>query len=278
VVISWWKLILFGGGIGVANIIPGVSGGTMAVVFGIYEKLINIIGTYFTDLKNIRPNSVFIFFLAAGAASAIIALSWVMDFLLLNYAIYTYIFFCGLIAGSVPSVYKNHSDMKIDFNDIGLFLLAILIMYIFTFVPKPASEAADLSLAGTTSIPLLLLSGIVAGGAMIVPGISGSLMLVVMNQYINIIRAIKHFDFAILSIFSIGVGLGILLFSKLISYLLNRFPRLTMFFLLGLVAGSLIPIFPGFASSTGGNMLLLLFLGLGLVSALEMEKINPSTN
>ena len=110
---EYLKLFLMGGVIGVANIIPGVSGGTMAVVMGIYERLIGAISNFFTDRENLKSNFIFLAIIGLGSLTAIGSLARVMDYLLEYHKILTHMFFIGLIAGSIPAVFRSHNNMKL---------------------------------------------------------------------------------------------------------------------------------------------------------------------
>lgn len=242
------ELISKGGLIGVANIIPGVSGGTMAVVLGLYERLIEAIGNIATDRERRREYVIFLLQIGAGAALAIVLLSWLMDFLLTYYPGYTYLFFIGLIAGSVPSVYRTHDDMRLTASSVFAFIagmgLILSVSFLFPAVEKSTNGVADFQMS-FIALGLLFISGILSGGSMIVPGISGSFMLVLLGQYKIAIKAIKELNVLILAILGSGALLGVWGFARLIDASLKRFPRQTMYFILGLVLASLYPIFPG---------------------------------
>jgi putative membrane protein len=175
--ISAVKLILKGGIIGIANIIPGVSGGTMAVVLGIYEKLIEAIGNILIDKKKRKEYFIFLIKVFFGAGIAIIIFSWVMDYLLTHYEQYTYLFFIGLILGSIPSIYKTHPNMQLSLPAALTFLAGIaLILIIFIFAPvqdETKVVSTTISLDSYQAF-MLIISGFFSGGSMIMPGISGS--------------------------------------------------------------------------------------------------------
>ena len=246
-------LILKGGLIGVANIIPGVSGGTMAVVLGIYEQLIEALGEFFTNASRRKKYFMFLLKIGIGAVLAVVALSWVMDYLLTYYKAFTYLFFVGLIAGSIPTIYRSHHDMKFD-KIAGMafaFGAVLILLFEFSGVQKPEVVVESVS---AVQLPLhqmgaLFVGGILAGGSMIVPGISGSFMLVLLGQYETVIRAVKTMNVGIIAILGAGVVLGILIFARLMDVFLKKWPRETFYFILGLVVASLIAIFPGVPQS-----------------------------
>lgn len=271
------KLILKGAVIGVANIIPGVSGGTMAVVLGVYGDLIEAISNFITRKEKRRLYIAFLLKIASGALVAIVALSWVMDFLLINYPKKTYLFFIGLIAGSIPSIYNTHDDMKLNLSSVISFLAGLLLILSFAWFFPEAEKTKDISFQyEVTSIGLILLlfGGIFAGGSMIVPGISGSFVLVLLGQYRVVIKAIKEFNFILLGVIAVGAALGVWGFAKLINFLLKSFPKQTFYFILGLVIASLYPIFPGLPNGIiqASFAIMLAFLGAGIAYGLGSKK------
>ena len=245
------KLMLKGGVIGIANVIPGVSGGTMAVVLRIYQPLIEAIGNFFTQKEKRKEYAFFLVKVFSGAGAAIVAFSWLMDYLLTNYEQHTYLFFIGLILGSVPSIYKTHSDMKLSLPAVLTFCGGVfLILLIFFFAPvhhTPIKTEVGVSIDVRQAI-MLIISGIFSGGSMIMPGISGSFILVLLGQYHIVIRAVKNINLIPLFFLGIGVAFGIWSFAKIIDILLKRFPKETFYFILGLVVASVVPIFPGIPS------------------------------
>ncbi len=270
-------LFIKGGLIGVANIIPGVSGGTMAVVLGIYEQLIEAIGEFFTNANKRQSYLRFLLTLGIGAVVAIVSLSWLMDFLLNTYRSYTYLFFVGLIAGSIPAIYRTHHDMTYSFGAGMAFLAGMMLIIGFEFmgIQKPEVTAETI---GTFSLPPgqiapLLLGGFLAGGSMIVPGISGSFMLVLLGQYETVIRSVKTMHLGVLAILGVGVGLGVLVFARTIDILLKRWPKETFYFILGLVVASIGVIFPGLPSSVVEWVMGLMVLIGGVFLAVQLERL-----
>ena len=271
------KLILKGAVIGVANIIPGVSGGTMAVVLGVYGDLIEAISNFITSKEKRKVYIAFLLKIASGALVAIIALSWVMDFLLINYPKKTYLFFIGLIAGSIPSVYNTHDDMKLNLSSVISFLAGLLLILSFAWFFPEAEKTKDISFqyeVTSISLILLLFGGIFAGGSMIVPGISGSFVLVLLGQYRVVIKAIKELNLILLGVIAVGAALGVWGFAKLINFLLKSFPKQTFYFILGLVIASLYPIFPGLPNGIiqASFAIMLAFLGAGIAYGLGSKK------
>ncbi|GAB4376682.1 MAG: DUF368 domain-containing protein [Calditrichia bacterium] len=255
------QLIAKGGIFGIANIIPGVSGGTMAVVLGIYEYLIEAIGNVFIQRQKRKEYILFLAKVLFGAGISIIVFSWVMDYLLTYYKIYTYLFFIGLIAGSIPSVYRSHTNMQLNWPSVITFLcgIGVIMLLALSFPEVNRTAVAGLKFHFTPSgAGKLFVAGILSGGSMIVPGVSGSFMLVLLGQYQTVIRAVKSFDITPLFFLGMGIALGIWSFAKIIDILLKHYPKETFYFILGLVIGSLYPIYPGLPDSLPRTLLALL--------------------
>ncbi|MBR2027562.1 MAG: DUF368 domain-containing protein [Oscillospiraceae bacterium] len=244
--------------IGVANVIPGVSGGTIAVVLHIFDRMIDAIN-HFT--KDIKKHIMFLLPLLAGAGVGVLAFSVLIDFCLENYSLPTCSFFAGLVAGSLPLIYgmakSKRPVNKGDKNYIIYTLLAFaLVIFLATFKTAEGGTAT----VGAVSVGLMLkalLGGAVASAAMIVPGISGSFMLVLMGLYnvvIGYVAMVKDFlltfDMTILvsiikfcAPLGIGMILGAILISKAIEFLMAKYHTETYYIILGLIMGSLIGIF-----------------------------------
>ncbi len=268
------KLMLKGGLIGIANIIPGVSGGTMAVVLGIYEPLIEAIGEVVSNRKRRWEYVKFLLKVGMGAILAILVFSWIMDYLLTHYPGYTYLFFIGLIAGSIPSIYRSHSDMRLSPLAGLVFLGGAGLILFFTLLSKdnPTVETSGSAFQfSAAAVGLLLLAGVLSGGSMIVPGISGSFMLVLLGQYEVVIRAVKHMDLVPLAVLGTGILLGVWSFARAIEMLLKTFPRETFYFILGLVVASLFAIFPGWPESFAEGAVGLLMIGFGILVSLRLS-------
>jgi putative membrane protein len=282
------KLLLKGALVGIANIIPGVSGGTVALVLGIYERLLAAINTIniefvkdfllcFTFKKSRitsfiekfkKNDMVFIMVLGIGAFVTIVATSKLMTYLLQNYHEPTYGFFFGLILFSIVIPYKLLKRKSIR-EFVSALVALIIIVSIGNILSseqkvenareKHAIKQAAISkkMDTTTKSSLikvqmvspgrglyLFISGFVAISAMILPGISGSFLLLLFGVYFDVLRAITERDIVIVSIFSIGCILGILLFTRFLEWILKRFYNETIAFLLGLIVGSLYELWP----------------------------------
>jgi len=272
-------LFLKGGGIGVANIIPGVSGGTMAVVFGIYDRLIRAIAGIFETPRKWKEHAPFLAVIVAGAGASILLLADLMDHLLTHHYQPTLFTFMGLIIGGIPVLWKSHKDMKPGALRILFFLLGMLVVIIPILLGPEGKEAAKAGAEGAVASGgsgLLLLAGFLAGGAMIVPGVSGSFILVLMGQYAVIIAAISARDVLPLGIVAVGAGTGVLAFSKIIKLCLLKAPSTTYYFILGLLVASIGVIYPGIPSTGGGVAASLVLLVLGAAASYLTSRISTA--
>ncbi|MBU0683990.1 MAG: DUF368 domain-containing protein [Candidatus Omnitrophota bacterium] len=242
-------LFIKGGAIGVANIIPGVSGGTLAVVLGVYDRLIEAIAYFFKKPEKRKEYIFFLMKVFTGAACAVILLVNVMDFFLKEHFFETMFLFMGLILGGIPCVVTSHKDMKIRTSRILSFVLGMIIILGLSMLAKKYGgdvvPVLDVSLLNNKALLMIGVAGFLAGGAMIIPGISGSFILVLMGQYAVIISAVKCLAVKPLIFMAIGAGFGILVFSRVIEVCLEKITAITYYFILGMIVASFYKIFPG---------------------------------
>lgn len=236
---------LKGFAMGVANVIPGVSGGTIALLTGIFERLINALKSF--DVEAVRLLLKFKFrefaqhvdfgFLLSvflGVGVSIISVAKLLEFLFQSYPVYVWSFFFGLILVSVWFVGKSIG--KIDVAAAVSFVVGAAVAFGLS-VMNPATE--------NTAFWYLIICGAVAVCSMILPGLSGSFVLILMGNYqLIMIYAVSHFDMKIIVPVAIGVVVGLLAFSHFLSWLLSRYARQTMAVLTGFIFGSLGTIWP----------------------------------
>jgi len=300
------KELLMGFCLGVANIIPGVSGGTFLLVFGIYERVFSILnqinkdfliravkllwawigaiglkGTT-TDIARFSRETgfLFLFKLAIGAFFAILALSGLMKFLLLNHFSITYALFLGLILVSIIipiKMVKKFTGLTLFFVLLGMGLTIFMTWMVNPYdkikmksdyleqqyaagqflAPesgqKQKGEAKAFAFTGRYTVDEYIYTGIcgaLAISATVLPGISGSLVLILLGSYFDVISAISALKtlnldtICYLGIFGLGVVLGGLMFARLVSFVMSRYYNATMGFLMGLMAGSLYTLWP----------------------------------
>lgn len=230
--------------IGIANTIPGVSGGTIAVVTGIYERTIGAVGGFFREHGGWKANLLFLAPILVGVGIGILGFARVIDYLLESYPEQTALFFMGLIAGSIPFLVKRSVRGRFRLWYLVPLVVAAAVLVIMRLAgDPPASE--PITTLSLTSVLLVFASGIISAAAMIVPGISGSFVLLLIGMYSTFIRAASDRNLAVLGVFLLGSIAGIVVVSKLINVLLKRFHEPTYFAIIGLVVGSLVSIWPG---------------------------------
>lgn len=235
--------ILKGMVIGISNVIPGVSGGTMAVVMGIYDKLISSINTF---LKDWKKSIFFLGEIAIGAALGIVLFSKLITFLLEKYPEPTRFFFIGLILGSFPLLYKRATKDKVKPINYIWFVIALGLMIGMSFFNENNASSAIMTTLTIKSFISLLLAGFIAAATMILPGVSGSLVLLILGIYTTFTTAVYTFNIPLLIPIGIGVLIGIFTMTKVIEALLNKFPQPTYFAICGLILGSVFTVYSGF--------------------------------
>lgn len=230
---------------GAADIVPGVSGGTMAFIFGIYEELIDSIRTigqpHFLNAVfhlHIREafgmlNWKFLLALGLGVFTAIFTLAGPLEYLLVNYPVYIWSFFFGLVVASVFVVSR-----RIKHWTLGLFAaLAAGAVGAFLLVGMVPLQTPN-------TWWFYMLSGALASCAMILPGISGAYILLLLGKYQDVLSAVNQRDFATLFFVAAGAAIGLITFAQLLHYLFKRYHDATVAVLIGLMLGSLRKIWP----------------------------------
>lgn len=247
--------LLCGAVVGVANIIPGVSGGTMAVVLGVYQKMLEVMG-----LKNIRKNIPFLIPFGIGAVVAILAFSRAIEFLLGTYPVATNFAFLGLIIGSVPMIFGKIKEMGKGKGLSPLSIAAFAVMLGFMLWMASATGGnPDVITDVDLKIALYLAAvGAISSFSMILPGVSGSFVMLLLGAYPTVLAAISRFDFLVIIPTGCGIVLGLLLGSRLVSWLLEHFPQPTYCGIMGLIIGSLPGIYPGFSLNAEGIIAVIL--------------------
>ncbi|MGL5085829.1 MAG: DUF368 domain-containing protein [Clostridium sp.] len=231
--------------IGVSNIIPGVSGGTMAVVLGIYDKIISSATGFFKDWKK---NSLFLGQLAIGAGIGILAFSKVITFLFESYPKQTNLFFIGLILGSAPLIYKKATEEKVNKTNYIWFVIAFIALAVMGVMREPTSVDTVIGTLTVGTCISLVMSGFIAAATMILPGVSGSLVLMMIGMYNPILNAVSDFNIPALALVAVGVLLGFITMAKIIEMLFKKYPQTAYFAILGLIIGSVFGIYQGFGT------------------------------
>lgn len=237
-------LTLKGMAMGAADVVPGVSGGTIAFIVGIYDELINSIksingeslklfftGKWIAFCKHI--NAAFLFSIILGIGISIFSLAKVITWLLTDHPVLVWAFFFGLVLASTWFVSKDIKEW--NWKTILAFIVGAAVAYYIT-VATPAETP--------TNLLFIFLCGAIAICAMILPGISGSFILVLLGKYFFIMEAVKTFNIKIILVFAAGALIGITTFSRLLSFALKHFRNITLSVLTGFMLGSLNKVWP----------------------------------
>ena len=264
--VDYIKLFFKGVFMGIADAIPGVSGGTIALLLGIYEELISTISglnfSLITKLKNNgfksfweSLNGNFLITLVLGIGISLILFVKISANLLTSHPLYVWSFFLGLILATVYVIYKLIESWNL------VNIISTLLMIAFSIILTSDS----LNISDDTNLFYILICGIIASSAMILPGISGSLILVILGVYKILVEALDNLDVKIISSFIVGAVIGLISFSKILKWLFNNYKSLAYSIMLGLVIGSIEKIWPWNKSFSAELSNLDLFLSISLV-------------
>lgn len=234
-VADWFIRLIKGMLVGIGFILPGLSGGVLAVIFGIYDPLIRF-------LANIRQkfmkNILYFLPVAIGAGFGIVLFAVVVEKAFGRYAAQFVCLFIGFVAGTFPSLYKTAGKKGRKASDLWILIAATLIIFLLMVIG--GQQLTEV----TPNIPVWLGSGLLMGLGLIVPGMSPSNFLIYFGLYDKMAIGIKDFDFAVIIPLIIGFILCVLLFAKIAAYLFKRYYSGMYHFILGMVIGSSLAIFP----------------------------------
>ncbi len=273
------NLVLFLKGfiLGVANIIPGVSGGTLAITLGIYEDIIKAISHFFTNFKK---NVKFLLPIVLGAIVSILLLSKVISYSLENAPIATTLFFIGLIVGGIPLIFKKVEGKKVKKNYIISFIVPVVVVLLLTFISS-GNRYINLTNLNPGMIVILFIVGVVASATMIIPGISGSFVLMLLGFYKPIVKTVSNLtnmsmlghNLLVLVPFVIGVLVGIVLIAKLIEYLLKKHEIATYYAILGFIISSIASLIIGLFAYNGSVVEIVVGIIMFMIGSLVGYKL-----
>jgi len=253
-ILQYLFLILIGLALGAANIVPGISGATLAVIFRVYDRLIESINKLFTNTKE---SLLFLVPVGIGMVIGILVIGTLLDGFFERFSFQTSAFIAGLVAGGIPFIHSQaiSKDGKKPIFYVVAAIAALIIILLAVVVPTPTIEAAEFSWGFAV---LLFIGGMAAAAALIVPGVSGAMVLMLFGLLPTVMHTIAliteylrtPFDFGLLTpILQVGIPLGlgivagILLASKLIAILLEKHFSFTYFAILGMVVGTIFAVF-----------------------------------
>ena len=282
---NFFKDILRGAMIGVANIIPGVSSGTMMVSMGVYDKIIWAINHIFKEFKSsvktLLPYGI-------GMLASIAGLSFCITYFFERFPLPTAFLFIGLIFGGLPVIFGGLKGKKANAGAVLLFVVFFALVILLQIFGGDRGVEREL-VVNAGEMGILLIMGVITSATMIIPGVSGSMVLMALGYYTPIIAQIRLFiesltafdidgllkGFAILIPFGIGVLAGILLVARLIEFLLKRYPLYTYSGILGLVIASPVAVLMGIgvgAVSVSAVIVSVFTFAIGFVAAFFLSK------
>ncbi|MCI9016640.1 MAG: DUF368 domain-containing protein [Clostridia bacterium] len=259
------KDCLKGIALGAGAILPGISSGVLCVIFGIYEKLLNSILDFFKDIKG---NIKFLFPILLGITIGIIIFGNVLRFLFETFPFQTQYSFIGLILGGLPILFKTANSKKgfrlhyILYMLISFFIALVLIFFENTLPENTLMESSE------TNFIFLVLSGFMMSIGVVIPGISSSIILMLLGSYNIYLFSISTLNLPVLLPMGIGLLIGGLLFLILIKYLLKNFHPQTYYTIIGFVLGSIFILYPGFKFDFDGITSILFLIGGFFISNL----------
>lgn len=266
-------LALKGIAMGIANAIPGVSGGTIAVITKIYDELLESITP---NIKKLIKNMPFLVPVGIGMIIGILLAAKVLAFLFETYNVPTQLFFMGIILGSMPMIYQEATrGKKLQPINIIPFLIGAGIMIGMFFIRTDNISSVDSSLTVGNAV-LFVLAAFLAAVAMIIPGISGALVMKILGAYDAAIMALNDMNIPVILLFAVGAIVGIFVAAKVISMLLKKFRKETYCIIAGLIIGSVPSVFPsGFRFDAQGIVgIILLVVGLAVPTLSELPSKN----
>lgn len=243
---NYFSNFIKGIAIGAGAILPGISSGVLCVIFGLYEKLLNSILGFF---KNIKENFKLLFPIVLGGLLGVLIFSKILNYMLYAYPLQTKSTFVGLILSTVPSLIKDVNKKKKFKLHYLLYLISALILGLLSvFLEKKAPV-----LSGTSyNYFYLVFSGFLMSVGIVVPGVSSTIILMLLGVYSSYLTSVSSIYFPILAPIGIGLALGCLVFMKVTKYCLDHFYAETFYTIIGFTLGSILVIWPDFTPDLSG--------------------------
>ena len=242
------SLILKGIVLGTSFILPGVSGGVLSVVMGIYDKLIEAVSHFYESWANFKKYFNFLFFLGVGGIISVLILTNVIEFALNKIPVITILLFVGLIVGGVPQLF-NKIKNEVSFGNILLMFIGIGLLVIMSF----ATGGAGNQVIDTSLISMIKMFGIgvLSSATIVIPGVSGSFLLMVIGYYEPLLRIVNEItsftnlynNIIVMIPLGIGLVLGAILIARVIDFCLKKYPVKTYYVIIGFVIASIIEVF-----------------------------------
>lgn len=269
---SFFYRVLCGFCLGISVFAPGISGSIMAIIMGIYDKLLDIASNPFKKFKN---NFKFLLPLGIGAVISLVLFILVFSYLFETYEKAVFMLFIGLIVGNLPMVYKEARKSKFKWYYILGTLAAFAIALVVGIMSEGNGETQVIH--ESTNLMYIALSGVLAGAASLVPGMSVSMILIVMGVYDYLIAAAKALDIVTIAVVGVAFVLSMILSSKLIKFVFEKYSGMAHFMVFGFLTGSVGGIFftlPKDGSNLAGTIMLVIGLAISLLFVYLGKRVN----
>ncbi len=270
VVKSFFYRVLCGFCLGISVFAPGISGSIMAIIMGIYDKLLDIASN---PLKNFKKNFKFLLPLGIGVVISLVLFVLVFSYLFETYEKAVFMLFIGLIVGNLPTVYNEARKSRFRWY----YILGALAAFAIALVVGIISEGEAQIAKENTGLIYIALSGILAGSSSLVPGMSVSMILIVMGVYDYLIAAAKSLDVVTIAVVGVAFVLSMILSSKLIKFVFTKFSSMAHFMVMGFLIGSVGGIFltlPKGGSNLAGIIMLVIGLAISLLFVYLGKKVD----
>lgn len=253
---------------GASMMIPGVSGGTTAILLGIYDQLISAVGSVF---KTPRKSILTLLPFGVGGGIGILLFAKLLLKLTTLYEMPMMYLFLGAIVGSLPMLFRKTGAKRFSFSQVLFVLLGLILVILTDMLPKGAFEAN--AGAGIAGYLLIIAAGIITAVALVLPGISVSYMLLVLGVYDPMLKALNSYDFAFLIPLALSVAIGVLATTKVLETAMRKYPEATFLVIIGFVLGSLRDVYPGLPSGWEWLVCIATF-ALGCIAILYVSRFS----
>lgn len=275
-----WSNVIRGFFMGITEMLPGISSGTLMLLLGIYDQTLVAINELFT--KRYKKSLMFLIPLFIGMGIAIVTMSSLINYMLNTHPIITHFFFLGLVIGVIPMMFKL-GNYKVEFKTVHYSIIVVVtaLLFLMDYFVLEKSDVTSVEMS-TTMLMWLFICGFLGASALILPGLSGSVILLMLGAYPILMYSISEFlsfNFTVTPVLvAVGLGIiaGVLLTSRVLHYLLRVYPYLMYALIIGLLAGSVFPIFNGLPSRPTEWVISLLAFVLGLFISYYMSIKNNS--
>lgn len=234
--VTVWKGLI----VGATMMVPGVSGGSMAMILGIYDRLISAVSSF---RKKAGENLLFLILFTVSAGAGMVLFSSPLSWLLERYPAAAMYFFLGAVFGGIPMIQKKSGATKLSGNAVLCMLAGVGCVMLFSLIPDGTFQTEVEN--GLIQWLIFLTVGILTAVALVLPGISFSHFFLILGLYEPLLQAVRTFDFMFLLPLGLGLMIGILLFSRALEHVMMKYPKQTYLIILGFILGSAAQIFPG---------------------------------